>query len=617
MITKKFYTPRFVKMANVSIGSRLNPLLTGKLRLDGQIQPEQDQHRDLVLDKERERSHYFDGKLLKAQDLLRDQNYLDARLRQAGRAFGAGIVDGLEASLDDGWVSVLPGTGVTPSGLVLELKDHTLRAPVNDAALRQALNKGRHGYLNSGLYLVLLSWHEETSDEIAEVYPRKASIQPQAQPDAYQQGVKLELMPLQKGVSVNDELQARAQLADEFLRYGVEYPGMPSDSLPLALIALRNNRPVWLDNTLVRRNYRDEREDFAARLRHRHQYNDLLEDLVRRRHANDHFELNRYFSKVPAMGALPKSFVDPSNQSFNGFPDHYQLNLVPVRADDISFLMSQTEHLAPINLRSRKSENIQVLVPLSESDYESLIAALENEDKSTAVTANVLSRNLSSRLNEISLARSDIRALPFERLLSARINPRLLATALRPSRTAWETAFDSISNPVGLYYMREFQLAAIQAPQVLPISAGFPQASQPEPPPVVTPEEPPADTTEEPPVDVPPPVPELTIFDIIEARGSINKDSNAAIEKLQRLIKKEHLIFNTLFKFLDNAYDRLFWRAMALAEPPQEFLAKFTESIAGGTPPFVAIQEIGPDFKLTRAEVKRWSTVAQAVGEEV
>ena len=274
MSTRKFYTPRFVKMANVTLGNRLNPLVTGREGLDGQIDADK-RHRDLVIDKERERSHYFDGKLLKARDLLRDQNYLDARLRQTGRAFGAGIIEGLETRLDDGWISVGQGSGITPSGLVIELRDHTLRAPVNDAALRQELNSGRHAYLNSGLYMVLLSWHEETSDAIAEVYPRKASVQPQPQPDSYQQGVRLELLPLQKGAPVNDELMARAQLAEEFLDYGAEFPGMPADSLPVGLLAVRNNLPLWLDSTLVRRDYRDEREQHAQRLRHRRQYDDL------------------------------------------------------------------------------------------------------------------------------------------------------------------------------------------------------------------------------------------------------------------------------------------------------------------------------------------------------
>ncbi|MEJ2321136.1 MAG: hypothetical protein P8Z31_02010 [Gammaproteobacteria bacterium] len=615
MSSRKFYTPRFVKMANVTLGNRLNPLVTGREGVDGQINADK-RHRDLVIDKERERSHYFDGKLLKARDLLRDQNYLDARLRQAGRAFGAGIIEGLETHLDDGWISVSEGSGITPSGLVIELRDHTLRAPVNDAALRQELNRGRYGYLNSGLYMVLLSWHEETSDAIAEVYPRKASVQPQAQPDSYQQGVRLEILPLQKGAPVNDELMARAQLAEEFLDYGAEFPGMPADSLPVGLLAVRNNLPLWLDSTLVRRDYRDEREAHAARLRHRRQYDDLLGDLVRERHGSNSFELNRYFRRIPAMGPLPKSFVDPVNQAFTGFPDHYELSLVPVREDDIPFLQTQTEHLPPIDLRSRKSEKIQILVPLGESDYEKLVAALEGERapaKSLSISREAI---LSNTLSELSLTRTDTAILPFERMISTRITPRLVADLIRIARPAWVTAFSKIRDRTGLWYMREFQLSAIQAPQVLPISKGFPEAVQPEVPVEPTEPTPTEPTPTEPTPTEPTPQPaEPTIFEIIAARGSINKDTQIAVAELREIIDKHQDLLNKLFGFFDNTYDRLFWRAMMQIQDHAAFMERLLQGLSDRIPAFKIVSEIGLDLGLDRTEISRWTAVAEAVGD--
>lgn len=612
MSSRKFYTPRFVKMANVTLGNRFNPVVTGKEGLNGQIDIGK-RHRDLVIDKERERSHYFDGKLLKAQDLLRDQNYLDGRLRQAGRAFGAGIIEGLEARLEHGWVIVNEGSGIAPSGLVIELKDHSLRAPVNDSALRQALNRGRFGYLNTGLYMILLSWHEETSDAIAEVYPRKASVQPKPQPDSYQQGVRLELMPLQKGAPVNDEIMARAQLAEEFLNYGAEFPGMPADSLPVGLLAVRNNRPLWIDSTLVRRDYRDEREEYAQRLRHRKQYADLLLDLVRVNHRSDSFELNRYFRHIPAMGPLPKNFVDAEQQSFTGFPDHYQLSLVPIREDDIPFLMQQTEHLPPIDLRSRKSEKVQILVPLNEHDYEALVAALQGEASSSSRLEISREALLGRRLSEISISRRSIAALPFERMLSSRIRPHLLAGRIRVPKPAWVTALSKISDPAGLWYMREFQLSSIQAPQVLPISRGFPVAEQPEEPAEPPPVEPPP--VVDPPVTPTPQPPEPTIFDVIKARGSINSDTKIAVAELQQIIKQNSDLFLKLFTLLDNSYDRLFWRALLKIQAHTDFIKKMIEMLASGTPVFKAVQEIGPGLGLDPGEVARWPTVARAVGD--
>ena len=122
MSTKQFYTPGFMRMANYALGNSVSSAVTGQLRPNGQIDAG-DVPREIVLDKERERSHYFDGKLLKAQDLLRDQNYVDARLRQAGRAYGAGIVAGLELELNDGLLRVHRGLGIAPSGRVLELRN--------------------------------------------------------------------------------------------------------------------------------------------------------------------------------------------------------------------------------------------------------------------------------------------------------------------------------------------------------------------------------------------------------------------------------------------------------------------------------------------------------------
>ena len=152
----------------------------------------------------------------------------------------AEFVRGLAATLNEGWVMVSPGVGISPSGLVLELKDHVLRAPVDDAALRAALNQGRYGWLTSGLYLLLLSWHEVPSDAIAEAYPRQASQAPEAQPDSYEQGVRLELMALAEPLPVDDELNARALLAERFLVSGAELPGQPANSIVLGLLAVRS-----------------------------------------------------------------------------------------------------------------------------------------------------------------------------------------------------------------------------------------------------------------------------------------------------------------------------------------------------------------------------------------
>ena len=63
------------------------PFRPGTTHADGQ--------RIAVIDQRLRRTNYFDGQLLKASDLTRDQIYLDERLLELGQALGTGIVRGL------------------------------------------------------------------------------------------------------------------------------------------------------------------------------------------------------------------------------------------------------------------------------------------------------------------------------------------------------------------------------------------------------------------------------------------------------------------------------------------------------------------------------------------
>lgn len=618
MSTTNFYTPGFMRKVSVRLGQPLSPLVTGRLADGGQIETAEDRknererlRRELVLDRERERSHYFDGKLLKAQDLLRDQNYLDARLRQAGRAFGAGILAGLRAALVDGWVEIGQGVAISPSGRVLELKDAVLRAPVDDAALRAALNQGRYGYLSSGLYLLLLSWHEQPGNAIAEVYPRQAGDQPQAQPDAYEQGVKLELMATGEALSLDDELDARAALAERFLQNGAEFPGMPAESVALGLLAVRDNLPLWLDGTLVRRYQRWEREPHAEPLRRAAHYEDLLDDLVRRRHRNEAFELSRYFRRIPAMGPLPNAFVDPRNQGFKGFPDHYQVELVPVRAEDIGFVREQAAHLPPLNLADPRSERVQILVPLDSAAFEGLAAALDGAAAPTADTAVLeaaVDSAVGSRATRIPL-NSFTPVSAIDRLAVSRLNFRLPRHIPAPLLSAWEIAFATLPAPLGLYYVREFQLAAIQAPQVLPISAGFPAPATAEPPPPEVPETPPPP---DPPVLEPgPPL----LKDIVRARGSSDPLTLEIIDGLTEAMLEFEELFRILLPLLDNAYDRFFWLTLSKVDDRRKFLELFIRGLQRGMMPVNVVEKSFDELGIDPSISERWIRLAELLGD--
>ena len=113
------------------------------------------------IDPKLSRTNYYDGRLLKASDLIRDQLYLDERLREAGRVIGQGIIRGLDVQLtDEGMLLVTPGLAIAPSGRILELEKETLEINLYDPAKMAELNPGFR-YLERGLYAVVLEYAEK------------------------------------------------------------------------------------------------------------------------------------------------------------------------------------------------------------------------------------------------------------------------------------------------------------------------------------------------------------------------------------------------------------------------------------------------------------------------
>src|ERR1044072_2598046 len=53
----------------------------------------------LVLDGQRRRARYFDGRLLTGADMTRDQDYIRQRQNDLARASGTGVINGLQVSM--------------------------------------------------------------------------------------------------------------------------------------------------------------------------------------------------------------------------------------------------------------------------------------------------------------------------------------------------------------------------------------------------------------------------------------------------------------------------------------------------------------------------------------
>lgn len=325
-----------------------------------------------VIDPRLRRTNYFDGQLLKASDLTRDQVYVDERLLELGQAFGSGIVRGLVVSRPATQVlRVAPGIAVAPSGRVLELSDSALDIDLADGARLATLNDGRLARLPRGLYILALA-RAEVIDGIAEAYPRDLAAPRVPRVSALAEGVQLVLYRLPVGLPRQDPLAIRAALARELLG-GHERFVLPDDeSVALALLAVDDARLQWLDQGLVRRPRRAPgtpgalQQDLAAH------YRELMQAVRTARGAAglpEAFEARQYFRVLPPHGPCPKAAIDPVAGSQRYFPEAWEVTIAPVRASDLPVLLADAERLAPIDLATDADIDVMVLVPMNDAAY--------------------------------------------------------------------------------------------------------------------------------------------------------------------------------------------------------------------------------------------------------
>jgi len=337
------------------------------------------------LDPRLSRTNYFDGRLLKASDLTRDQTYLDERLREVGRISGSGIVSGFDVVRDpeNDRLSVWPGLAVAPSGRVLELEgEQPLSINPYDAANIASLNPDTSSQLQRGLYVLAVQFAEIGTDS-AEVYPRDLEGQRGFRFNAWSEGVEITLVPLRhhlpNSAATDKEqvhgglaLAARAALVREF----ISNPGQPldlsEDAVALALLAIEHGRILWLDEGLVRRQHRHPHtQNVLQQDLHRH-YQELLNDIIQSRIArfgNAEFPASHHFRVLPPYGELPKSTVNPAEGRQSWFPAGYEVSIAPVRTDDLGAILAESAALDPIDLEKDDDVDIMILVPMSDHQF--------------------------------------------------------------------------------------------------------------------------------------------------------------------------------------------------------------------------------------------------------
>ena len=318
------------------------------------------------------RTNYFDGRLLKASDLTRDQVYLDERALEIGQVLGSGIVRGLDIDLVENYrLTVSPGLAVAPSGRVLQLAERGLEVNLGNAALIASLNDGYYRRFKRGLYLVALQYAEVGSDS-AEAYPADLASARQFRFNSFAEGVELVLVPVAVPLSQTGELAARAGLAGEFIGGPPQRPELPDEAVALGLLAMEQGRPLWLDKGLVRRPLRQPGAPDALQRDLASHYAELLQAVLDSRNSaglNTGFAAAKYFRRLPPLGRLPKACADPVSGAQIYFPEGYEVSIAPVRRDDLAAVLEESVRLAPMDLERDPDADILVLVAMSNSEF--------------------------------------------------------------------------------------------------------------------------------------------------------------------------------------------------------------------------------------------------------
>jgi len=404
------------------------------------------------------RTHYFDGRLLTAEDLERDQIYLDQRLREIGKTFGHGIISGMELSYNpfSGLLTLQPGQAMTRLGRVLHLSSQLL-VSLGNRALISGLNNSKYRKFNRALYAVVLRYVEVATD-IAEVFPTDLAAKRGSDYALVTESVQMGLVPLPLPLPQQNPLHIRANLIRELLGNNLADSLLPEDSVALGIIAIQDDTPQWLDSQLLRQPMRLEQTNNSLQKDVSRQYEALLADIFTSRTAgglNNQFAASDYFSLLPPAGTLPKDAIDAVNGHQGYFPEHFNVHIAPIRLSDVELIKAETLELPNIDLTSKDQVDIVVLAPLANQNYGHYAGRLERDYDP-----------VSRRLPQLDLLR--LKLYPVHTLDS--------------DASAWQAIWDIIADSQLLYVRRPVRAAETAVSGiVLALGSTLPAPSDPAP----------------------------------------------------------------------------------------------------------------------------------------
>lgn len=492
--------PRFLPGAS---RVKLDPDDIARLRPQG-ANP---RHSALVVDERLRRPHYFDGRFLAARDLIREQDYFLARQAGLGQARGAGVVAGLRVSHNpDNSLTISAGHGITTTGEPVLLQENvTVR--MSDLAEQERLNTA-FGLSRvprpplrqrSGIFILILRPVEFTANPIAS-YPTSLSGARGVEDGDIIEATALSLIPYPDSGGESTLDLRRARIAREIFVEGVP-PGVPTNALPIAMVALERNVLVWCDGYMVRRELGADHGDVlglgiaprALREAYALQYDHHLQEIIAERADSDpRFAATDHFTAVPPAGRIPKAALNPTDFTQHFFPPEVDVELSVIPEDEVAALLEESLLLPPIDLTlsgdDLESTSVLMLLPVPRARIRQLRSQLETLTRTIRPAAFG------------ALARKRPLELLMNLRIARRTDPLPVGEPLTPAEQLWRT---ELNNAPDIWYIRRRQVAyradvvgvAIEPP---------PDNPPPDNPP---PDDPPPDNPppDDPPPDNPPP----------------------------------------------------------------------------------------------------------------
>ena len=347
----------------------------------------------LIEDPRRERPRYFDGRFLAARDLIRDQQYILAREADLGRAAGSGMAGGLEVSRGEGdRIEIAPGHGVTPAGeLVVLPRAASVRLGdiphAEQLSARFGLGRIAQPPLRNrtGLFVLALRPVEFTDNPVG-AYPTTITGPRTVEDADIVEATAVVLVPWNDDGAA-DALDARRGRAAATIFAGDGARALSSNVLALAMIALQNNVPVWIDTPLVRRELGADRADLpglghaprALRLAHLLQHQLHLADALAANGGRG-FAARERFALLPSAGPIPPGMIDVRDFTQRYFPAEMAVDLSIIPEDELPALVEESLSLPPIDLTAAadtlESTAVLILAPVPRNEWRAVSARL-------------------------------------------------------------------------------------------------------------------------------------------------------------------------------------------------------------------------------------------------